>query len=69
MARHTREMRPVMRSKWRSVLQKLFLGQPRGSWPSQGNFDGALKERFGIELPANEPDCQRMSAPELGQWH
>ena len=34
-----------------------------------GSFDDALRRRFGLELPAEEPDCERQSMPELGQWH
>ena len=76
MARHSREMRPAMHAKWRAVLDKLFGGEPTGSWPSGGGgggggggFDDALRRRFGLELPAEEPDCERQSMPELGQWH
>ena len=69
MARHTREMEPAMHAKWRTVLHKLFLGQPAGSWPSNSGFNQALHERFGLELSEEEPDCARHSAPELGQWH
>jgi hypothetical protein len=75
MRKHTAELRPVMASKWRSVLRKLFEGQPTGSWPSAprggdaGGFDEALASRFdGLALPAAEPDCSRRSAPELGRW-
>ena len=62
---------PIMRAKWRAVLRKLFHGRPHASWPSggAGGFDAALKTRFGLELPTSEPDCARLSAPELGQWN
>ena len=69
MAQHVREMQPAMRSKWRTVLHQLFQGEPPGSWPSHAGFDAALRERFGLELPLEEPDCERQSAPELGRWH
>ena len=52
------------------VLQRRLFGDaPAGSWPSGDDFDAALRERFGLELGADEPDCERMSAPEQGQWH
>ena len=69
MAQHVQEMQPAMRSKWRTVLHQLFQGEPPGSWPSHAGFDAALRERFGLELPLEEPDCERQSAPELGRWH
>ena len=34
-----------------------------------GGFDEALQSRFGLRLSADEPDCARLSAPELGQWN
>jgi hypothetical protein len=71
MRRHSAEMQPVMRAKWKAVLRKLFHGHPTGSWPSgkAGGFDEALQSRFGLRLSADEPDCARLSAPELGQWN
>jgi hypothetical protein len=71
MRRHSAEMQPVMRAKWRAVMRKLFHGRPSGSWPTggAGGFDAALRTRFGLELSATEPDCARLSAPELGQWN
>ena len=71
MVRHSAEMQPVMRSKWRAVLRKLFRGLPSGSWPSGGaeGFDVALRTRFGLTLSREEPDCSRLSAPDLGQWN
>ena len=59
-----------MRAKWSAVLRKLFPnGQPPGSWPAGADFDAALSGRFGLRLAAREPDCARLSAPELGQWN
>lgn len=71
MRRHTAEMQPVMRQKWRAVLRKLFHGRPSGSWPcgDAGGFDAALKSRFGLSLSSQEPDCARLSAPDQGQWN
>ena len=70
MRRHSAEMQPVMRQKWRAVLRRLFGGRPSGSWPSGAqSFDGALKERFGLSPPAEEPDCTRLSAPDEGRWN
>ena len=60
---------PVVRAKWRAVFRNLFEGQPSGSWPSGGDFDAALAERFHLTLPTREPDCRRLSAPELGHWN
>ena len=68
MAQHSREMLPAMQAKWRTVLHQLFQDQQPGSWPSRGGFDEALSERFGLQLPAEEPDCERQSAPEQGSW-
>ena len=59
----------MMHARWDAVLRTLFEGKPAGSWPSGGSFRSALQERFGLALPAQEPDCRRHSAPELGQWH
>ena len=75
MREHSAAMAPVMRRKWRAVLRKLFDGLPSGSWPSAAGtggsdaFDRALRERFGMTLSTAEPDCTRLSAPELGQWN
>ena len=71
MRRHSAEMQPVMRQKWRAVLRKLFHGRPSGSWPCgpAGGFDEALRQRFGLTLSSREPDCARLSAPDLGQWN
>ena len=69
MRRYTAEHNLVVHARWRSVLRTLFEGRPSGSWPSGGTFDGALRERFGLALPYQEPDCRRRSAPELGQWN
>ena len=71
MRRHSAEMQPIMRQKWRTVLGKLFHGLPSGSWPTgpAGGFDAALEERFGLRLDPGDPDCARLSAPDLGQWN
>ena len=71
MRRHSAEMQPVMRAKWKAVIRKLFHGKPSGSWPAgnAGGFDEALRSRFGMQLSNDEPDCSRLSAPELGQWN
>jgi hypothetical protein len=71
MRRHSAEMQPVMRQKWRALLRKLFQARPSGSWPSgsTGTFDAALMSRFGLTLPAAEPDCHRQSAPDQGLWN
>jgi len=71
MRRHSAEMQPVMRQKWRAVMRKLFHGRPPGSWPTgeAGGFDEALSSRFGLTVSSREPDCSRLSAPELGQWN
>lgn len=64
-------MQPIMRAKWRAILRKLFHGRPSGSWPTAGagGFDVAIKERFGLDVSEEEPDCARLSAPELGMWN
>ena len=71
MRRHSDEMQPIMRAKWRSVMRKLFHNRPSGSWPTprSGGFDNAIKQRFGLDVSVEEPDCARLSAPELGQWN
>jgi hypothetical protein len=71
MRRHSAEMAPIMRAKWRTVMRKLFHKLPSGSWPtpSSGGFDSAIKQRFGLDVSVEEPDCARLSAPELGQWN
>ena len=71
MRKHSAEMQPVMRQKWRAVLRKLFHNRPAGSWPcgDAGGFDAALRTRFGLTLSSHEPDCSRLSAPDQGLWH
>ena len=71
MARHSAEMQPVMRQKWRAILRRLFRNLPTGSWPCgpSGGFDAALRTRFGLTLPSEEPDCARLSAPDQGLWN
>jgi len=71
MRRHSAEMQPVMRAKWRAVLRKLFHNRPTGSWPTAaaGSFDTAIRERFGLSVSSDEPECSRLSAPELGMWN
>ena len=71
MREHTAQMAPIMRQKWRAVLRKLFEGRPSGSWPTgpANGFDAALSSRFGLGLSSQGPDCNRLSAPELGHWN
>eukprot|EP00326_Haptolina_ericina_P010976 CAMPEP_0181218570 /NCGR_PEP_ID=MMETSP1096-20121128/27766_1 /TAXON_ID=156174 ORGANISM="Chrysochromulina ericina, Strain CCMP281" /NCGR_SAMPLE_ID=MMETSP1096 /ASSEMBLY_ACC=CAM_ASM_000453 /LENGTH=160 /DNA_ID=CAMNT_0023310799 /DNA_START=75 /DNA_END=557 /DNA_ORIENTATION=- len=69
MQRHSAQTGRAVRARWRRVLSSLFDGSPHGSWPSGRNFDEALRERFGVALPLEEPDCRRRSQPEQGQWH
>ena len=72
MGRYLHEREPTVAAKWDAVLRALFDGQPPGSWPSDGGgggFDRELEARFHLQLPREEPDCNRLSAPELGNWN
>jgi len=73
MRRHSAEVAPVMRQKWRAVLRKLFEHKPSGSWPinAEVGYAEAIRQRFGTTALGTgpEPDCTRLSAPDIGQWH